>query len=246
MRRRATPPVVQGQSEPFRTIVADPGWPYGDKLPGKKRGAKKNYKTMPVHEIARYLGSYPMIHELSEHLAPGYRLDQFIAKDARLFLWRVAPMQEEALHVMRAWGFGAPVSECDWLKLSLEDQELIERKLGKHVLAAINKHGDEQVAAWRILADARRLEFGMGRTFRMSHETCLVGRRGRPKRLSGSVRSAFFAPIREHSEKPEEFFELVERISPGPYLELFSGGHRRPGWTCLGESHREPVQDVAT
>lgn len=223
MRRRAIeePAPV---TEPFRTIVADPGWPYGDKLPGKKRGASKNYTTMRVDEIARYLESYGMIHEVSGdgRLAPGFRLDQLIAKDARLFLWRVAPMQEEALHVMRAWGFGVPVSELVWVKTSGPIQ-------------STRPDADDGSS----LALMPKLAFGMGRTLRMSHETCLVGKRGRPERLSASERSVLFAPVRAHSEKPEEFFERVERISPGPYLELFSGGHRRPGWTCLGEAHRE-------
>jgi len=35
-------------SEPFRTIVADPPWPFGDKLPGPKRGAVKHYKGMSL------------------------------------------------------------------------------------------------------------------------------------------------------------------------------------------------------
>jgi N6-adenosine-specific RNA methylase IME4 len=226
MRRRAEAPAnpVPQPQEPFRTIVADPPWPYGDKLPGKGRGAAKRYATMRVDEIARYLS-----------------VD--VAKDARLFLWRVAPMQEEALHVMRAWGFGAPVSEVVWAKTMQQDfgiQALMETLINQAIRH--DNTASELVARMpEILAIARRLKPGMGRTFRMSHETCLVGRRGRPERLSKSEKSVFYAPVRKHSEKPEEFFELVERLSPGPYLELFSGGHRRPGWTCLGEAHALPA-----
>jgi N6-adenosine-specific RNA methylase IME4 len=231
MRRRAT----EGTAplEPFRTIVADPGWPYGDKLPGKKRGASKNYKTMRVDEIARYLGGAEMLEELAEQ---GRRSHPLIAKDARLFLWRVAPMQEEALHVMRAWGFGVPVSELVWCKTTKEDDELLNMIVKFHRGSSDTW---EPSTLPTLLHKLRAIDFGMGRTFRMGHETCLVGKRGRPLRLSASERSVLFAPIRAHSEKPEEFFERVERISPGPYLELFSGGHRRPGWTCLGEAHRE-------
>jgi N6-adenosine-specific RNA methylase IME4 len=230
MRRRADP-TVPAPREQFRTIVADPGWAYGDKLPGKSRGAAKNYKTMAVDRIARYLESFEMMHELG-----GEWPDGFVAKDARLFLWRVAPMQEEALHVMRAWGFGAPVSECVWAKVD-KDDDAVANRIAKF---SVNKGLAAFDAAHVGIEEARRLTFGMGRTFRMSHETCLVGRRGRPERLSGSERSVFFAPLGEHSQKPEEFFELVERLSPGPYLELFAAGHRRPGWTCLGDDHRSP------
>lgn len=37
-----------------------------------------------------------------------------------------------------------------------------------------------------------------------------------------------------HSTKPEPFFELVESVSPGPYLELFAR-RERPGWRSWGD-----------
>ena len=40
-------------------------------------------------------------------------------------------------------------------------------------------------------------------------------------------------PRGRHSAKPEEFFVLVERVSPGPYLEMFAR-ERRPGWDAFG------------
>lgn len=83
---------------PFRVIVADPPWQHADQLPGPRRGASKHYRTMSAAEIS----AYP--------LPP-------IADDAWLFLWRVASMQEEALQIVRAWGF-VPKSEIVWLKMT--------------------------------------------------------------------------------------------------------------------------------
>lgn len=79
-----------------------------------------------------------------------------------------------------------------------------------------------------------KLHFGMGRTVRASHETCIIATRGRPVRSSASVRSVFEAKTGRHSEKPDEFYALVEELFPGPYLELFA---RRPrsGWHCAGD-----------
>jgi N6-adenosine-specific RNA methylase IME4 len=37
----------------------------------------------------------------------------------------------------------------------------------------------------------------------------------------------------KHSRKPDAMQELVERVSPGPYLELFAR-RRRPGWHAWG------------
>lgn len=77
--------------------------------------------------------------------------------------------------------------------------------------------------------------FGMGRTLRAEHETCLIATRGRPHVLNRSTRSTFEAEVPDgrHSAKPEQFFDLVEALVPGPYVELFAR-RVRPGWTCLG------------
>ena len=42
------------------------------------------------------------------------------------------------------------------------------------------------------------------------------------------------APRREHSRKPEEAYGRIERLLPGPYLELFAR-QSRPGWDSLGD-----------
>ncbi len=76
--------------------------------------------------------------------------------------------------------------------------------------------------------------FGMGRVVRGSHELVLVGERGKPERKSKSVRSLFQGVVGKHSEKPEEFYRLVEELSPGPYMELF-GRRQREGWTVEGD-----------
>jgi N6-adenosine-specific RNA methylase IME4 len=179
-----------------KTLCADPPWKFGDKLPGDARGAEKNYACMGTSDLEVYLGSLlePMTCEGGPAAAPDWTL----ATDCRLFLWRVASMQEEALRVMRAWGF-VPKAEIVWLK---------KTTTGKR---------------W----------FGMGRTVRMEHEVCLIGVRGRPEVLSKSVRSTFEAGYTRHSGKPDEFFKIVESLSPGPYCELFSRVIR-PGWIQVG------------
>ena len=37
-----------------------------------------------------------------------------------------------------------------------------------------------------------------------------------------------------HSAKPEAFLDLVERVSPGPYLEMFARRNRL-GWDTWGD-----------
>lgn len=86
---------------------------------------------------------------------------------------------------------------------------------------------------WRKLTPKGRLHFGMGRTVRASHETCIVAKRGRIGVKNRSIRSMFEAPVGRHSAKPESFYDLVEDLVDGPYVELFARRHR-PGWTCIG------------
>lgn len=79
----------------------------------------------------------------------------------------------------------------------------------------------------------RKPELGMGHWTRDEAEICLLGTRGNPKRASMDVRQVIDAPVGRHSEKPEEFRVRVERLTAGPYLELF-GRTPRPGWTVWG------------
>jgi N6-adenosine-specific RNA methylase IME4 len=89
--------------------------------------------------------------------------------------------------------------------------------------------------------------FGMGRSVRAEHETCIIATRGRPTILSRSIRSTFAAAVPEHrhSAKPEEFFDLVEQLVPGPYYELFAR-RQRPGWTCSGNELPTTHQETTT
>ena len=47
--------------------------------------------------------------------------------------------------------------------------------------------------------------------------------------------SWFQWPVGEHSEKPKEFYELIERVAPGPYLDVFAR-KKRPGWDAIGDA----------
>jgi len=91
-----------GAHEPAQVVVADPPWKFGDSLPGATRGASRNYKVLGIDEICRF------------PLPP-------IADNAVLFLWRVASQPEEALRVVRAWGF-CPKTEIVWLKKTAKDK----------------------------------------------------------------------------------------------------------------------------
>lgn len=197
-------------SDLFRVVVADPPWLFGDKLPGKLRGASQNYVCMPSADIGKLA---TRTHKNGVKLL--HLMGQPIADDAILFLWRVAAIQQAGLDVATAWGFTVK-TELVWLKKTV---------------------------------NGRRF-FGMGRTLRAEHEICLVATRGRPELKNHSTRTTFVtdldveglsAEVGRHSEKPSKFFDIIESLVDGPYLELFARRHR-PGWTCIGdELTKEPA-----
>ena len=163
-------------------VLADPPWKFGDALPGKTRGAARNYDVLDAEQIARF------------PLPP-------VAEDAPLLLWRVASMVEESLFVCRTWGF-TPKAEIVWVKTT--------------------EHG--------------KLAIGMGRYVRAAHETCIVAARGKAaaRVRDRGIRSVLLAPRGAHSAKPPAFYELAERLYPGPRVEIFARGVPRAGWESYG------------
>lgn len=164
----------------YRVLVADPPWPFRDSLPGRSRGAGKNYNLLTLEEIQKFK-------------LPTMKFNSW------LFLWRVSSMQEEALKVVRTWGF-TPKAELVWNKLTSK---------------GLN---------W----------FGMGHYLRASHESCIVAIRGRVVPRVRNIRSTFADTSLGHSRKPEMFYNIVEKLSDGPYCELFAR-RKREGWDCFGD-----------
>jgi len=76
-------------------------------------------------------------------------------------------------------------------------------------------------------------KIGMGAWFRMQCEFCLVGVKGKPYFENTKYRDIFSEPRREHSRKPDSFFNMVEEITLGRRLEYFSR-EKREGWEVFG------------
>jgi N6-adenosine-specific RNA methylase IME4 len=88
---------------------------------------------------------------------------------------------------------------------------------------------------------------GLGGAFGISHEILLFCRRGtlRTKcRIKGTVhhvKRPYVNGKPVHSKKPEYFAELIEKVSPGPYVELFARA-TRTGWDIWGNELQNDVQ----
>jgi N6-adenosine-specific RNA methylase IME4 len=82
---------------------------------------------------------------------------------------------------------------------------------------------------------------GVGFYFRNVTELLLFGVKGGLRTLAPGRRQVNLLPARkrDHSRKPEAFYDLIERCSPGPWLELFAR-NQREGWTQWGDELGEP------
>lgn len=78
---------------------------------------------------------------------------------------------------------------------------------------------------------------GVGFYFRNVTEVLLFGVRGiknrtlKPGRTQTNI---LVSRKREHSRKPDQQYDLIERCSSGPYLEMFAR-HHREGWLQWGD-----------
>lgn len=74
---------------------------------------------------------------------------------------------------------------------------------------------------------------GTGEWLRGQTEHCLLAVRGHPVFIHGQHGTVLNAARREHSRKPEKFYDVVEAICPGSKLEMFARG-KRDGWQAFG------------
>ena len=76
--------------------------------------------------------------------------------------------------------------------------------------------------------------FSMGGTYGNASEFALFCRRGSLPAQTRIPRDWWEWPRGAHSAKPEAFLDIVEQVSPGPYLELFAR-RARFGWDYAGD-----------
>jgi len=76
-------------------------------------------------------------------------------------------------------------------------------------------------------------KIGMGAWFRMQCEFCLFAIKGKPFWSNTTERDIITESRRQHSRKPDAFFEMVDKICVGRKLEYFSR-EQREGWEIFG------------
>ena len=142
--------------------------------------------------------------------SPAFHYHRDRGRPQHLWLWVTNNYLRDGIYVMEALGFRY-ITNMAWVKTRPGRPNEFE------------------------LRDLNRLQIGLGFYLRGSHELCLLGVRGAtamPERGMAPP-SVLFAPRREHSQKPDEAIEIFERVSMGPYIELFARQQRK-GWESWG------------
>lgn len=161
---------------------------------------------------------YPTLDHAALKALPMHRL---MARDCAVFMWATMPTLAEAFAVGQAWQLTYKTVAFVWAK--------------SNKLAA--ERGDRH-------DDPAAFFTGMGHWTRANAELVLLFTRGNPRRLLKNVRQLVVAPVAEHSRKPDEVQHRIERLVPGPYLEVFAR-RQLAGWDAIGnEIDGRDIRDV--
>jgi N6-adenosine-specific RNA methylase IME4 len=197
---------IYNTDKKYQIIYADPPWSYRDK--GCEGAAAAQYDTMSVADIA------------------ALPVKKIADKTAVLFLWATYPKMEEALQLIKAWGFTYKSIAFQWVKLNKR----------------INLDTFQITTVGSLLKKA--CFFGLGRWTRGNTECCLIATKGKPRRVSASVGQLVFAPLGRHSEKPAEVREkIIQLVGDLPRIELFAR-QAAEGWDCWGDEAPESELEV--
>jgi N6-adenosine-specific RNA methylase IME4 len=199
------------KSEPvsamYKTVVADPPWPYA--TPGQIGKTLEHRPNRDKGLSAHGAGSRARYGAMTMDEIKALPVATVCDANAHLYLWATNAFVVQAHEVARVWGF-RPITIITWCKVKEDGQPSMK----------------------------------MGRYFRGCTEHCLFGVRGSLRLRGPAVSTALLTPRTAHSEKPEEFYQLVEEQSHGPYLELFAR-RKRDGWSAWGDEVESDVQLVA-
>ena len=108
----------------------------------------------------------------------------------------------------------------------------------------LSGEGVEVLKAWgfipRGIFNWIKPRMGLSNYLRHATEYIIFGTRGKAPILFKSQPNWSFAPVQDHSHKPEEIHKIAERCSPAPYLELFAR-RSQPGWDAWGNEIESDV-----
>ena len=102
-------------------------------------------------------------------------------------------------------------------------------KFMRHSFNLIDTWGFREVAIITWVKD----RIGLGEWLRSKSEFCIMCVKGKPIINLTNQTTVINAPLREHSRKPDEFYQMVDDLCIGKKLDYFSR-EKRKGWDSFG------------
>jgi N6-adenosine-specific RNA methylase IME4 len=211
---------------PFRTVLADPPWPFkdaGSRLAPEYRGKGRErpiYQTQTIEDI---LGMAPLLRTVTP-------------EDAFLLLWcpDALILDGTGAKVAHAWGF-EPRQMWPWIKV---DSKGTPRLGGGHYARLVSEPciAAAKGAAVEIMDERLMLcRAGKAKVKRrdvpglvVEHGPGLIAQRGTHAGGKG-----------HHSAKPDIQYSLIEELFEGPYLELYARQRYSEAWMVWGNQAPE-------
>jgi N6-adenosine-specific RNA methylase IME4 len=177
------------------------------------------------------------------------RLDKVKEDETRVLSLKPRPGKFRTIVVDPPWDFDAfsrgAVSKMPYAKQSIEDLMALDLKQWAeaecHLYCwAPNAYvvlAGKLVEHWgfkykNLLTWVKPPPFGLGKNFRNATEKCLFATLGDRTTRADNIPDYFQAPRGEHSEKPDEFYDIVKAASYPPYGEMHQR-KLREGFTDL-------------
>lgn len=107
-----------------------------------------------------------------------------------------------------------------------------------HVIARAWGFTPKTILTWGKVQEDGTPSMKVGHWFRSATEHVIFATRGSvPRKSTDAIPTLMLLPrIKAHSAKPQAFLDIVERVSPGPYVELFARAPRL-GWDHWGHGY---------
>lgn len=102
-------------------------------------------------------------------------------------------------------------------------------KFMRYAFEIIDTWGFRDVAILTWVKD----RIGLGSWLRSQSEFCIMAVKGKPKINLSNQSTVIYGKLREHSRKPDEFYEMVNSLCAGYKLDYFSR-EQRVGWDQFG------------
>ena len=246
----------------YQTIYADPPWMEagGGKI---KRGADRHYPLMKTKDI--------MELPVKNFAADNCHLYLWVTNNFLIDGLKVMKSWGFTYKTKIDWFKGrAPITEwlrIYWKDANMDNAIVplyhahyslpnIAIALGKeesYVRQILKEHNiklrSKEAADYDAEADIDHFDNpALGQYFRGTTESCLFGVKGSlpykidettGKRCQGVTN--IISPRREHSRKPYEMRMMIERVSHGPYLEMFAR-EKTEGWDTWGNELKNDIE----